>query len=161
MKRRVYIETTIVSYLASRRSGDLLVAAHQFITKKWWEEESAKYEMVISDLVVEEAGMGAPEVARVRLEHLNDLPALRITDGTRLIARRLLQERAIPASVVEDALHVAVCAMNGVDYLLTWNCRHLANPQALLKVARVLNQMEYICPQIITPEQLMETEDVD
>ena len=128
MKRKVYIETSVISYLTARPSKTILGAAHQQITLAWWETRS-QYDLVVSESVLRECGAGDPDAAKKRLTVLNDVPLILITEQALDIANSLIAKGIIPAKAAEDALHIAIATVNGVDYLLTWNCRHIANPE--------------------------------
>lgn len=127
MKPRVYIETTIPSYLTSRPHPNLIIAAHQQITQTWWEVRRKHFGLFVSPFVVEEAGDGDEEAARKRLAVLDGIPQLVVTDAAERLAAVLLTKGAIPKTVATDAAHVAVATVHRMDYLLTWNCKHLAN----------------------------------
>src|SRR5438105_14573369 len=124
---RVYVETTFVSYLTAHPSRDLIVAGHQQITHDWWDARRASYELCVSQLVVQEAGDGDPQAAQERLEVLAAMTLLEIKEQALSLAEELVQARALPAKAENDALHIAVAAIHRIPYLLTWNCRHMAN----------------------------------
>ena len=154
-KRTVYIETSVVSYLTSRPTGDLLAAAWQKITLDWWETRRSRYELYTSGVTVEEARRGNPDAGARRLNALSSIPVLPITQAAVDLSKELFQGGALPAKAGNDALHVAVSAVHGVDYLLTWNCRHLDNAEIKPIVRRVCALQGYICPEICTPQELM------
>ena len=156
MKPMVYIETTVVSYLTARPHRDIVVSAHQQLTREWWDGAADRYQLVISDLVVNEAGRGDVLAASERLAALKPLPQLEITDEDRVLAKRLLDAGVIPAKVAEDALHIAVAAANGCDFLVTWNFRHIANPTMKSRIADECRNAGYVSPVICTPEELKE-----
>ena len=156
MKQRVYVETSVISYLASRPSRDLIVAAHQELTREWWEERSRRFELVISELVAREAGGGDPDASRFRLAAIEGIAILALTDEAVSVAEHLVGSGPIPREAAADALHIALAAVNGIDYLLTWNCRHLANASLRVQIAVLLEGAGYACPVICTPEELME-----
>jgi len=156
MKQRVYVETSVVSYLASQPSRDLIVAAHQELTREWWEERSGRFELVISELVEQEAGRGDPNAARARLAAIEGIAILAISDEAVAIAEHLVSSGPIPRESAADALHIAVATVNGIDYLLTWNYKHLANASLRVQIAALLEDTGYACPVICTPEELME-----
>ena len=151
----VYLETTLISYLVSRPSRDLLVAAHQQTTHEWWANRRQAFECYVSQVVIDEASSGDPEEAKSRMRLIEDLPALEVTEETESLARAILASGAIPPRGVRDAAHVAVAAVNEMDYLLTWNCRHLANAQIIRRISVVCNRLGYSLPVICTPEELM------
>ena len=156
MKPKVYIETTIVSYLAARPSRDLIVAGHQQITHEWWHTARPSFAAVSSQLVAREAGAGDSEAAVARLAFLAGLTLLEISEEALTLAQRLLQSKAIPQEFPEDALHVAVAVVNGIEYLLTWNYKHLANAGMRSKIEATCRELGYEAVVICTPEELME-----
>ena len=135
MKPKVYIETSIPSYLTAWRSRDIVIAGNQETTKEWWDRRE-DFELFISEFVVEEASGGAPEAAERRLEVLDGIPEIEITEEVELIAQGLLLRASLPPRAKVDALHLAMAAIGGMDYLLTWNCgprsrfRSLGSPGA-------------------------------
>jgi hypothetical protein len=156
MKSSVYIETSIVSYLTGRPSRDVILAGRQALTVEWWDSRRDRFDLYVSALVVTEAEDGDPEAVRRRLAAIEGIPAVTISDEARALARQLIHGGPMPEEYPEDALHIAVCALNGMDYLLTWNCTHLANASLRRQVERLLDQVGYRCPMICTPEELME-----
>lgn len=155
MKPKVYVETTVVSYLTARASRDLIVAAHQKVTRVWWERRRRRFDLYCSQLVVREAAAGDRKVAARRLEVLEPLPLLGITEAAGRLARDLLTEAVLPKKAAEDALHIALPAVHGMDYLLTWNCGQIANAEMRNAVGAVCSAHEYTPPVICTPEELM------
>lgn len=127
MKQALYLETTIVSYLTAVPSHDLVVAAHQQVTRDWWDRRSA-FDLYVSQFVLDEAGAGDAGAAERRLAALADLRVLDLTPEVRVVAGEILRLGGMPAKAYVDAVHVAVAAAHGIDYLLTWNCTHIANP---------------------------------
>jgi hypothetical protein len=156
MKPKVYIETTIISYLAARPSRDLIVAGHQQITHEWWQTARPNFATVSSQLVAREAGAGDAEAAASRLAFLIGVTLLEISEDALTLAQRLLQSKAIPEEFPEDALHVAVAVVNGIEYLLTWNYKHLANAGMRSKIEATCRELGYEAVIICTPEELME-----
>ena len=153
-RKSVYLETTIPSYLTARPSRYLVTAAHQQVTRDWWERRRGDSDLYVSEVVMEEAADGDPDAARRRLDALADLPVLRTTDEAEDLARALLDEGALPGDAEVDALHVAVAAVHGMEILLTWNLGHLANADTIVPVGRVLRARGYEPPLICTPDQL-------
>ncbi len=151
----VYLETTLISYLASRPSRDLLVAAHQQTTHEWWTDRRENFECYVSQIVIDEASAGDPEEAKKRVEIINAFPVLEVPEAAELLTSAILASGAIPPRAVRDAAHIAVAAVNDVDYLLTWNCKHLANAQIIRRISVVCNREGYNMPVICTPEELM------
>lgn len=156
MRPLLYVETSVVSYLTGRQSQNLIVAAHQELTRKWWRERGRHFDLVISELVYREASSGDPEAANSRVGALDGLRILKINEEAFSLAERLLAKGPIPRPYAEDALHISVAAVSGVDYLLTWNCKHLANAGHRAIVESVVEEAGYACPIICTPEELME-----
>jgi hypothetical protein len=150
----IYIETTIVSYLVANPSQDLILTAHQELTREWWREERGLYRCVTSEEVIREASLGDPTMSRRRLESLSEMPVLRVDDAVRLLAKELVQERLLPPTVISDALHAAVASLHKVDYLLTWNCRHLANPHLQKGLRTFMAARRLVLPEICTPIDL-------
>ncbi len=155
MKPSVYIETSVVGYLASSLSRDLLTAAHQQLTQEWWEKHSSEFDLYVSELVITEVGAGDRTEAQKRLDHLEGLPQLAMTDASRELARELVDRHAIPREAVEDALHIAIAAVHGVDYLMTWNYDHIANALRRSAIEQVCRDSGCEPPLICTPEELM------
>ena len=156
MKWRIYVETSVVGYLTSRLSRDLIVAGHQQITQEWWASRRDRFELFISQTVIEEVAAGDSEAAQQRLAVIESLPLLEITEEALALAKDLIRIGPLPEKAEVDALHIAVAVTNRVNYLLTWNCKHLAN-------AALRTRIEYVCrlrgyePVIIcTPEELLE-----
>jgi predicted nucleic acid-binding protein len=156
MKQKVYIETSIVSYLTNRRSRDVVIAAHQELTLQWWEQRASVFTVVVSELVLEEAGRGDPAASTERLSAIQDLPILAVSNEAVSLAGQLVGSGPIPDSAAADALHIAIAAVNGVDYLLTWNCKHLANAMHRSRIEAMVEKSGYMSPTICTPEELME-----
>ena len=150
----VYIETTVVSYLVSHPSRDLVVAAHQQLTREWWHRRRRLFACFISDVVLDEAGDGDTEQAALRLKALDDIPKLAATaEGERLAAAFLAG--VLPAKAAGDAAHLAIATVGKVKYLLTWNCNHLANAQLLDRLEPIAATAGFKLPRVCTPEELM------
>lgn len=162
MKPKVYIETSIISYLTARPSRDLIVAANQQMTDEWWNIRRPDFDLYISEMVEVEAERGDAKAAAKRLEVVRQLDMLELTDVVQQLAERLLEKRLIPQKAARDAIHIAVAAVHGMDYLLTWNCAHLANAAIRRRIERFLQEQGYESPIICTPQELqqfMEEED--
>jgi hypothetical protein len=156
MKPRVYVETSVISYLTSRPSRDLIVAANQQITRDWWETRRAEFELLISQLVVQEAGVGDEDAASGRLQAIDEIPLLELDRRALALAETLVRNGPIPQEAVEDALHIAVATVNGLEYLLTWNFRHIANATTRHEIERICRSQGYEPPVICTPQELLE-----
>ena len=155
-KPAIYIETSVISYLVARPSRDLIVAAHQQITSNWWYNQSAEYELFTSQLVLDEAKAGNQEVASRRLTALEGISPLKISDAAISLADKLIEANAVPQKAAQDSLHIAIACVNGMDYLLTWNCKHIANARMRGKIDKVCREAGFIPPIICTPEELEE-----
>ena len=156
MAERVYIETTVVSYLTARPSRDVVVAGHQQVTHEWWDTRRANYELCVAQLVLDEAGAGDALAAQERLVVLQPMLVLETTTEALDLAKELLRAGALPTKAANDALHIAVAAAKAVPYLLTWNCRHLANATMRPVIENVCSASGFKAPIICTPEELLE-----
>ena len=155
MKPTVYLETTVISYLAASPSRDIVVAAHQQITLEWWERRD-RFELLTSQAVLDEASRGDTDAAARRMGLLAEIPVLTVSDEVIEFAERLLHAGVVPAKVHSDAIHIAVAAMNHIAYLLTWNCAHIANATVRGKIEGTCRGAGLQAPIICTPEELME-----
>lgn len=159
MKPTVYLETTVVSYLTAWPSPDKRVAGHQETTKEWWATEAAKYRLVVSDAVIQEASGGDPTAAAELMTALDGIEVLPTSGEALALASALIKAGALPAKAVLDATHLGIAAANGVHFLLTWNCRHLANAVQRTTIETVCLGLGYQAPIICTPEELVEGTD--
>lgn len=154
---RIYIETSVISYLTARSSRDLLVAARQEATREWWERRASAFRPVISSLVIEESSAGDPEAALRRLDICLPLPRLPIDAASEHLAERLISTGTIPATEQEDALHLAIATLSNVDFIATWNFAHLVGPVAKYRLQSAIEHLGYPPPILATPEELLET----
>jgi len=154
MKPKLYLETSIVSYLTARPSHDLIRAAHQQITRDWWETRSS-FDLYISQFVLDEASAGNPEAAQRRLSALREASLLELTPETGRLAREILSQGGMPPKAYADAVHVAVAAVHGLDYLLTWNCTHIAHATLRGKIESICRATGFEPPVICTPVELV------
>jgi len=155
MKKKVYIETSFVSYLAARPTRNLVAAAWQEIATTWWETRRSQFELYASELTVAEAARGDQAAAERRLAYLEQLPVLAVTDSAIALAQHLLQAGAMPTQAFGDALHVALAVVHRMDYLLTWNCRHIDNAETKPMARNVCLIQGLPFPEICTPQELM------
>jgi predicted nucleic acid-binding protein len=156
MLPKVYLETSVISYLTSRASRDIVIAGHQQVTQDWWQRRRTSFTLLASQLVIQEARAGDGWAAQKRLEILETVELLAITDESLLLAQAFIDAGAIPQKAAEDALHIAIAVTNGVDYLLTWNCKHIANAVIRRKVELICQMNTYKPVLICTPEELLE-----
>jgi predicted nucleic acid-binding protein len=157
MKPSVYIETSVVSYLTARLSRDIAVATHQSYTRDFWDKLD-HYQVYISELVMKEAGRGDPDAAGKRLESIEGLQLLTIDKDALALSAKLISEKVMPVNQPEDALHLSVATVNGLDIVLTWNYKHLNNPFTRMHTRHVIENAGYQCPEICSPEELLEGE---
>ena len=154
-KETVYLETTIVSYLTAWLSRDLIRAAHQQITQEWWNSRREDFEIFISEFVINEASAGDSAAAGKRLSVLENIALLDVDLEVENLGKRLIADKALPPKAATDALHIAVAAVHGIDYLLSWNCKHIANAEMQSVIEKVCEEQGYKCPKICTPEELL------
>jgi predicted nucleic acid-binding protein len=155
MKSKVYLETTIVSYLTARPSRDLIITAHQQLTQEWWTNRRADFELYASQLVLIEASAGNAEMAQRRLKAFDSAMLLEIKPEAVALARMFVTKGPLPEKAVADALHIAIATVHGIDYLLTWNCKHIANAEMQTAVTIRCRAAGYEPPVICTPEELL------
>jgi hypothetical protein len=156
MKRRIYIETSVVSYLTARPSTDIVRAACQQITQSWWNSGRTTVSSYISPYVIEEASAGDPTAAKERIEALRPIPVLSIPDDIPHLPEFLLLGGGLPPKARIDALHIACAAFHEMDVLLTWNCTHIANPAQVPVMRGLCAAKGYRLPELVTPFELME-----
>jgi len=156
MEKSVYLETTVVSYYTARPSRDVVIAARQEATRDLWPKLLAEYESYISALVWEEARKGDEELAALRLQALQSFLVLDADEAVQTLASKIIEGRGIPEEYPEDALHIALAAVNGMDVLVTWNFAHLNNPFTRMMVRQIVENAGYQCPEICSPDELLE-----
>ncbi|HYX24828.1 MAG TPA: type II toxin-antitoxin system VapC family toxin [Thermoanaerobaculia bacterium] len=154
MKPRLYLETSVVSYLTARPSHNLIRAAHQQITRDWWETRFS-FDLYISQFVIDEAKAGDADAAKRRLSALDGAVLLELTPEAGRLAREILSRGGMPAKAYIDAVHVALTAVHGLDYLLTWNCTHIANATMRGKIEAICRAAGFEPPVICTPVELV------
>jgi predicted nucleic acid-binding protein len=154
----LYVETSIVSYLRQRPSSQVVMAARQLLTHQWWNEERGNYELVTSQYVIDEASAGDPALAGERLESLEGIPLLPLDPEIGDIAKEIMARAILPPKAQIDALHIAAVAHHRIEYLLTWNCKHIANARILPRIHAVLFDLGIQIPIICTPEEMVDDE---
>ncbi|MDQ1266603.1 MAG: hypothetical protein QG635_1755 [Bacteroidota bacterium] len=155
MKEKVYIETSIISYLTAKPSRDLIVAANQQITHDWWDNRSAFFDLYSSTLVINEASRGDAGASKRRIDILSNLIIIEFNDKVIKFAEMIIQKGILPKKVGDDVLHISASIVYGFDYLITWNCKHIANAEIQKQVAKLSNSKGYFMPSICTPLELM------
>ncbi len=156
----VYLETTIVGYLAGRVHPDPIVAARQTATRTWWASESALYQLYVSQLVLDECAGGDASAAAERMQEIQSIDLLGSSTEVDGLAKSLIAGKAIPATEPRDAFHVAIAAVNGMTYLLTWNFKHIANASLRHRIEQICRDAGFEPPIICTPDELMGADDV-
>jgi predicted nucleic acid-binding protein len=156
VKEKVYIETSVVSYLCSRPSRDLIVAANQEVTQEWWRDERCRYELFVSEFVLAEIAAGDHTAAVKRQDAVQDIAILPANEASELLAGEIMKQAKLPVNVADDVAHLAIASVQGMDYLLTWNCAHIANPHWLSKLARIVTAQGFAMPVVCTPQALLE-----
>jgi hypothetical protein len=151
----VYIETSIVSYLRQKPSTQVILAARQLLTHQWWNDQRRNFELVTSQYVIDEASGGDPTLAAERLETLNGIPLLPVAPEIPQIAHEIIATGVLPAKAQVDSLHIAAVAHHRIRYLLTWNCKHIANAKMLPRIHEVLANLGIPIPIICTPEEML------
>jgi hypothetical protein len=159
MKPSVYVETSVFGHLATRPSALLVTAANQQVTREFWYDHRARFELFVSLAVVDECTAGDAEAASERAVFLEGIPILGVDDQVLSLAQSLMIRIPLPDRAAVDAVHIAVAAVNGVDYLVTWNCKHIANPALRGTIEAVCRAAGYVPPVICTPPELVEVPD--
>ncbi len=154
----LYIETSIISYLRQKPSSQVVTAARQLMTHQWWNNERTKYQLAVSQFVIDEASAGAPTLADKRLESLEGIPLLPLVDEIATISDEIMDRAILPQKARTDSLHIATVAHHRIQYLLTWNCRHIANARILPRIHAVLNDLGIPIPIICTPEEMLDND---
>jgi hypothetical protein len=160
MKPRVYIETSVISYLTARISRDVVVAGRQAVTLDWWERHRERFDLFISELVEEELLRGDPEAAALRARKVNGIESLDVSQSAEQLAEKSLSSATAPTGSEEDALHIAIASAQGMDYLLTWNFKHINNVHKKAAVLAVVESCGFCCPALCSPEALGGADDV-
>ena len=158
MKKRVYIETSVISFLTARPSNNIVLAGHQSSTHEFWDKKGS-YELFISDLVIQECEKGDADCAQNRLEAITDIPALNIDREVELLAGELISKKTVPKNSLEDAVHIAVASISEIDFIVTWNFKHINNPFMKQLIRNIVTDNGYNMPEICSPEELLEAYD--
>jgi hypothetical protein len=155
MKPKVYLESSLVSYLTSKPSRDIIIASRQQVTQVWWETQRTRFTLYISPLVIQEVSAGDPDAVKKRLSQIKNIALLEVNEEVLELASGLLKNKAVPEKSTGDALHLAIAAFHNTDYLLTWNYKHLANAEKRNLIVQTIQAIGYNSPIICTPDELM------
>jgi hypothetical protein len=155
MTETVYIESSIIGYLTARANNNLILMANVEVTREWWNTRRTHFDLYISQTVLDEAERGDTEIASRRLEIIRNFPLLGVNEAVQNLAMQFLTKSNLPMKAADDALHIAVATVYDLDYLLTWNCKHIANAQIQKKLAQISLDVGYELPTICTPYELM------
>jgi len=153
---KAYVESSVISYLAARPSRDIVATAHQQLTREWWENRRRSFDLYVSAEVLNEIRRGDPSASQLRLRYVEPLSVLETDDQARALAAEIIRTSALPAKAAADALHIAIATVNGMDFLLTWNCTHIANGIVQRAIGKLSRETGFEPPTIVTPEELME-----
>jgi predicted nucleic acid-binding protein len=152
----VYVETTVVGHIVARQQPDIIVAARQLSSRRWWENRE-RYRVVVSQVVIDECASGDPVAAKERLQLIDGVQVLAVSEDARNLAAQLMARHGIPETEPRDALHISVAAANGIQYLVTWNFRHIANAETRATIEQICRDCGYTPPSICTPDELLGT----
>ncbi|WP_425616626.1 type II toxin-antitoxin system VapC family toxin [Anatilimnocola sp. NA78] len=154
--KTIYIETSIISFLRARASSHIVSAARQLLTQRWWNEERHRYQLLTSQYVIDEAAQGNAKLANERLAIIGEIQLLEISDAIPALAEKLMATAVLPPSALVDALHICAASYHRLDYLLTWNCTHIANARILPQIRRILLDSGFELPTVCTPEEMVD-----
>ena len=151
----VYLESSVVGYLTARPTNDVHSAARQHSTARWWDAARSDYDIYVSQLVLNEIAQGDEGAAARRLAVVSDLPLLDEDDNVRTLAARLMDAVGFPERAAADALHLAITIHHGVDFLLSWNLRHITNAVFRDRVVTFCHSINTPHPIICSPDELL------
>jgi len=157
-KPSIYLETSVISYYTARRSRDISSIYHQDITRSWWESYRHNYTVYISAAVIDEIRRGDTEAANQRLKSVDEFVLLPILPECEQLAFRYARDLKLPAKALYDALHIAIATVHEVEYLVTWNCAHIANAHIRRGLQQINESEGRPSPVICTPEELLQDE---
>jgi len=156
MKPTLYLQTTIPSYLKAKQSRDIIQTARQQITAEWWDSRLSDFDIFISQIVIDEASEGDPVASTKRMEAIKAFPLLDVAEEVVDLAEKIIIRKIIPENAVRDALHIAVATFHEMSFLLSWNCKHIANAEINKRLRKTLSDEGFELPVICTPEELLE-----
>lgn len=155
MKPKVYIETSIISYLTANPSRDVIVNANQILAREWWEDHRHEFNLYVLELVTDEAGKGNAEMAKKRLELIKDVAFLENNNDAKNLAKEILARNILPVKATLDVFHIAITAVHNIDFLLTLNCKHIANAFIYRRVEEVCRSFDFQPPIVCTPQEIL------
>lgn len=155
MTETIYIETSIIGYLTARSTKNLIIAGNIEITRDWWQNRYNDFDLYISQVVLDEVARGDAEIALRRLQILDGFPLVELNQAVRDLSKQFLLQSNLPPKASDDAVHIAAATVHGLDYLLTWNCKHIANAQIQKKLAQISANFGYELLVICTPYELL------
>ncbi len=155
MKPKVYVETSIISYLTANQSRDVIISANQLLAQEWWESHRHEFDLYISKLVFDEISKGSKQMAQKRLELVDDIPFLDINEDVILLAEEITRAKILPPKAAVDISHIAVSSVHEVDFLLTLNCKHIANAFIYRRVEKICREFNYEPPIVCTPQEIL------
>lgn len=158
MKPKVYIETSIISYLTARRSTDLVVLTNQLLTIEWWENHRTRFDTFVSEPVINEIEKGNAQMAKLRLDAVREIRVLVLTDEAGELAEHIISKRVLPPHASVDILHISIASVYKMDFLLSLNCRHIANAVIYKRISNICTSLGYKPPTVCTPLQMLEME---
>ena len=153
--KKVYIETSVISYLTSKPSKEIITLGHQKVTSQWWKNNKSHFNCFISNAVIQECEKGNKEYALKRLKICANLELARHSEESIKLANALVASKVVPSKAATDAIHIAISAVNKMDFLLTWNCKHIANALIQDRIEKVCNKLGYKKPALCTPAELL------
>jgi len=158
-KPKIYLETTIVSYITARPARDIVALAKQCITQEWWEEKRQFFDLYISTVVVDEISKGDFMASQKRLDLImnEQITLLDLSEESRVLGDEIA-DKFFPARAANDGLHIAIAASNGMDHILTWNFTHIGNEVDKAGIIKVCEEHDLYCPSVCSPEALMNIE---
>ena len=159
MKPSVYLETSVISYCASEGARDIVILGKQTVTKEWWKSQIMAFSPFLSTIVLEEIQRGNPKMAKARSRLVDGIPVLGVNPEILDLAERVFKEIQLPRKAQADALHIAIPSVFQIDFLLTWNCAHIANPFIQRQLRKIIEKSGFSFPVICTPQELLENND--
>ena len=154
VKKKVYVETTVISDVTALPSNDLALVGRQIVTREWRKTAAQRFDLFVSTVVHQEAHRGDLDAASRRVEALKDIPELVADTRAVALATKLIMGKAVPEGYPDDALHIAIAALNAMDYLVSWNFKHITNAQTIPLIRKICEANGYRCPEICTPQML-------